>query len=387
MKLSTSSARWAVDTLLRFLIHLANWHYYVIRQGVGWVKYVDRTISTAVRTVFEELLDTIYQWLPTQEGEFDERLQEEVTRALLFWGARFRTFNRSFGWFVGMGTILFFASFTLLFGLVAVSLGTSVSMAILNTGAIIPVIGLMVALFLFAIANLLLLLYLGAVIRFVIQRIRSSVEVTHDGDPEVYEFRVRGRVEDEPTQSSSYTIHQSNLRAFTRILVYSIFFLIDLVCLVGFLVVPGYVSGIPVDLPTGDVAQTWLIAELDKVVTAIDLLLPFELAKLFTPANIQSLLLIGALLFGFKVFLEAKKITQHAELSKYSVSDYSEFTWGGEQSRYTLLLQVLLYQLLHGELRDDYELIRGDIVGAGVLIILNVVISYMLTVLFLTGML
>lgn len=320
-------------------------------------------VISARNHLYEMFINLLYSLLPTTPGGLDSDLQEEVEHILLFLGIRIRTFNIYYGSLVDYGAVLGFVGFSI--GIVVAFLATlflnEIPFVILDLAAVVTLLIFLVAFAILMVSNLILMLYILSFARYSLNRIQKSLLSESQNEPQKYDIYIFG----DDNRSHSYrevNIYKDNIIRFTRIIVYSILSLaIALVLLLSS------------HMSDNEILQSALIRiesilsrygtdKFTEIIDHVSLLIPFDISALLSIDILESVLWVvcGILLFG--VFLNWQRIAQHSVESRFDSSDFDKFTISEEFSRYRRVLRVILYYMLELELRDEFSILRGQII-------------------------
>lgn len=332
----------------------------------------------------EQASSILYALLPKEEGEIDENLREDLQRRLLITGARFRGFNRSVGNYTAWSLLITIFLFITALILVGITTGLSNILPEVLVQTVLVVMGLLglAAIVLVGIANALLLLYLGSLLWYGIRKIRSNITsnterklILTSGDSDDL-AKYKGRVDD-----TDIEVYRRNFGGIVRSFLY-----VGLIIVIGLywaasplLVKAG--EGAAAEFPIQNLFQTPLIPVITNTFQGVNALFPQDLAYFLNPRGLESLAILTCIVLAFSIFLNAKQIIQHAELSQIDYSPIEPFTASGEFDRSNSMIEVCFYHIIEGELEEQYRDIRGEIIEAGfVVLILSILSAFYLYV-------
>lgn len=308
--------------------------------------------------IWEWIVSRFYALLPTEEGVIDEELEEDIQKGLLKFGARFKTFNRIVGSLTGIGLL---STILLLIGVLIFNafpyphsnILWTILFLIVTLGNII-VFGISI-LFIFA-ADILFVLFLGSLLKYGLQQMQANIARVGKSDMNRYECR---------RESERVTVYASNYSSYVRSIIYGIILL-----LIGsvWVLSPRALHGIEwvaTQLPFDKVPREPVMTFADSAVSGINALLPINIVYFFSREGAKSLAVLVIILLGFSIFLHGKKISQHAELSRFEWSDIEPFSATEELRRCYLITKISLHHLLHGNLESESREIREEILMAG----------------------
>jgi hypothetical protein len=256
--------------------------------------------------IWEWILTRVYRLFPTQIGTIDEDLESDIRDGLLYAGVRFRTFNNSFGSFVFYGAFLLLLMF--LIGVPAILLPPSSPEIFQIVGTLVLGIAgvlLVLSMILIGFADLLLLLYIASLLRFVLQKIQPSVSHPEDTSPSVY---ISKRIDLTDGSETSIKVYKSNLESVFR---FSVFLLLCLILPVlhffsELLVRPA--KNLLNIAAMQKISELSYIPEIDGLLESLDALLPIELKVLVSPESAPFLKLLIFSLLLFSAFINWKKV-------------------------------------------------------------------------------
>lgn len=339
------------------------------------------------KSIFIRLSDRVYKSVPTREGKLDERLESNVREGLLSTSISFKTFNSWVGKFVSLTVFLLLLGVSVVlifFGILL--MGDFLQDSFLGVldpivRGLLVIIGflLLLSYFTMVIADFLLILYCSSIVRYGIKQAQRGLRISGETEKKLYEFQVTNS--DTGNKESKLNIYRENLLAFSRAILYSLLAVLALSLRVFYNSILDILDILSKNIPTNTKITSSVSSWGTNVLNTVDYLIPFKIDKLLTHSNIQSLLAIVIFLFVFSTFLNIRKVYYNAKVSQYDFSDFQEFTFSEEKECYNKLISVLFYQLLQGDLRSEYETIRGDVLIAITNFYISLILSYVYIIL------
>ncbi|WP_147299481.1 hypothetical protein [Haloferax sp. Atlit-6N] len=320
---------------------------------------VDETKSKIISNFIESI---------TEPGEIDPELLKHVKRSLSFTRVRFKTFNSSIGRSTGLSlvfTSLSFGAATLMVIFLEVIPRRYPEILIdilLYSVGLFAIVGLGFII----ISDILLILYLGAVLRFGIQQARSNFVKVDESD--IAEFECQ-------TDNVIFWVYASNFSSFVRASTNFV-----LLCLIGSVVylypfVLKATTGLASAISADKIAETPFIPFVNNIAETVNALVPIQVLFFLSTEGMESLAVLVSISLVFSIFLNVKNIYQHAELSKVQWSEYDGFSAKYEIINCYTLVKVILHYLFNGELEASFSETRSAVTNATILLFLSVVSS------------
>jgi hypothetical protein len=219
-----------------------------------------------------------------------------------------------------------------------------------------------------------LILYFASIIRYGLKKSRQALSTNEPKSVKKYEFYINYNEGKNDVQK----IYHSTIVSISKSFLYLTFGSISAMFVVFFDKLLFIGVAIRGSLPLESLLSTEVAGLLTNIGATINYSIPIEIIEILTPINIRSLLVLITLVCVFSIFLNIKKIGRISMLSEYWFYQHERFQFWEEVRKYPRLCTVLIYQLLYGDLRQEFEIVRGNILTA----ILSTVFSVSLALLY-----